>query len=428
MNRIIRIFLSLVIAISPVLLINNANAAIGGWTLSNPVAQGASAVYDASKTVLINGKNVVKTSVVTITPTATEVAKVLARGGATLALTVAVEQLLGAVDWVLDPANSQILYTESDALLPPNACSLPYLLQYGSEQLTTSQVVQRVKSNVNKRVAGSFAIDYVSAKSITCTSNQVTIQHETKWCTSNCAPGSVYTYGGIPSQQTSTLSIVGTAPQEDKKSLPLSTVASQVISNAESESDAQKKASAQAATMAAAADIVQEAETDETKARPIATELDKAASTPTSETATGESTATNPTTGEAETTDLSLEFPTFCGWAPLVCEAAQVVISVPQAVAEAWAMTKEWLFADDALPDAETPDISELPIPELEENAVSWSAQCPNDVDIPINLQGVSSTITFSWSPWCQLLSMIKPAIIASAYIGAAFIVLGLRT
>lgn len=102
--------------------------------------------------------------------------------------------------------------------------------------------------------------------------------------------------------------------------------------------------------------------------------------------------------------------PSFCSWAAPVCEYFK------------------WAKQDDDLPDDEKPEIKDLPTPELKEDAIRWSAQCPADVQVPITMQGVSSTITFSWSPWCQLLSIIKPAIIASAYIGAAFIVLGLRT
>src|SRR5690606_4863018 len=52
----------------------------------------------------------IKESSVKITPNASQVAKVLARGGAGYALSVAVEQLLGSVDWVLDPENNRIKY------------------------------------------------------------------------------------------------------------------------------------------------------------------------------------------------------------------------------------------------------------------------------------------------------------------------------
>lgn len=132
------------------------------------------------------------------------------------------------------------------------------------------------------------------------------------------------------------------------------------------------------------------------------------------------------------------ELPEFCSWAATVCEwyvrykeDSELVKEHREKELTFWEKVEEWFDwskNDSNLPDDESPEISQLPIPELEENAISWAAQCPNDVDIPINLQGVSSTITFSWSPWCQLLSLIKPAIVASAYIGAAFIVLGLRT
>ena len=107
MKTIIKIFICLSLIYTPMF----ANAAnVGGWSLSNAVAQGASTVYDASKNVVINGKDFVKDSWVKITPTASQVSKVLARGGAGYALSVAVEQLLGAVDWVLDSENNRIIY------------------------------------------------------------------------------------------------------------------------------------------------------------------------------------------------------------------------------------------------------------------------------------------------------------------------------
>ena len=40
-------------------LVTQANAAsVGGWSMSNPVAQGASVLYNGAKNVIINGKNV----------------------------------------------------------------------------------------------------------------------------------------------------------------------------------------------------------------------------------------------------------------------------------------------------------------------------------------------------------------------------------
>lgn len=429
MKTIIKIFICLSLIYTPMF----ANAAnVGGWNLSNPVAQGASTVYDATKNVLINGKDFVKKSTVKITPTASQVSKVLRGGAAGYALSVAVEQLIGAVDWVLDPANNQIKYTE---------------------QLAAS-------GNVN--IQGRY---YTGTASSACAEDMA-------FRTQNNAPNYVYTFKSIsvnsstptridftchytvtyqddpPSDRQFTGYINNPVVEEEEKTLPLDVVAAQVISNAESDDS-----SAQVATTAAAADVVAEAENDDAKARPIANQAEANAETkPADEDAaasanTGSATATpqaDPITGEqAPPTDIALEFPVFCNWAPTVCEAAQVVISFPSTLTGWYTDTKtkaeEWASAitdayhdfmnDDELPNDETTvDITELPVPELKEDAISWGASCPADVSIPISMQGVSSTLVFSWSPWCQLLSIIKPAIIASAYIGAAFIVLGLRT
>ena len=69
----------------------------------------------------------------------------------------------------------------------------------------------------------------------------------------------------------------------------------------------------------------------------------------------------------------------------------------------------------------------EIQLPEYEKNYVLWSQQCPPDVQVPISLMGQSSTLVMSWSPWCELLSKIRWAIIACAYFAAAYIILGMR-
>lgn len=168
-----------------------------------------------------------------------------------------------------------------------------------------------------------------------------------------------------------------------------------------------------------------------------------------------------PDTFNPEKPSVGTEFtlPEFCSWAVTVCEwytkykedsdlakehrEAEKQVWTQEEIARQeekqqredeksfWQKVEDWFDwskEDSDLPENEQPEIIDLPVPDLKEDAIKWNSQCPADVQIPINLQGVSSTITFSWSPWCQLLDVIKPAIIASAYIGAAFIVLGLRT
>lgn len=452
MKTIIKIFICLSLIYTPMF----ANAAnVGGWNLSNPVAQGASTAYDATKNVLINGKDFIKNSSVKIKPNATQVAKVLAGGAAGYALSVAVEQLLGSVDWVLDPANNMIKYKPKDD--PTKMPNYPYVFKvtvdnkiqyFSTEAAARAAVTPMVVSIYSTYVArGSFpsplCSDMYSPHNQTCATGSQTIPYGTS--SSGWSEWRYYGYATVnnPAYDPS-------KPQEDneEKSIPLSTVAAQVINNAE-----QGDTRAQVATVAAAQDIINEAETDQTKARPIVSQAEANAETkPADEDAaananTGAATATpqaDPVTGEqAPPTDISLEFPVFCNWAPTICEAAQVVISFPQTLTGWWESANQkadyWatsisdayhdFMSDDELPNDDTTlDISEIPTPELQENAISWGAACPADVSIPISMQGVSSTLVFSWGPWCQLLSIIKPAIIASAYIGAAFIVLGLRT
>ena len=391
-----------------------ANAAnLGGWNLSNAVAQGASTVYDATKNVVINGKNFVKDSWVKITPTASQVSKVLARGAAGYALSVAVQQLLGSVDWVLDPANNRIKYYPQG--------NFEYTSSYAGMDSTVRY------STLNQLCVAAFAAaqtHYNGATSYGVKNNGCYIYY-----------GSESAYDYVPYSTVEA--------EREEKYLPLDVVASQVISNAES-----GDTNAQVATTAAAADVVAEAEKDESKARPIANQAEANSETKPADAAEAEKAneaqgQSKPNEANPEATDISLEFPVFCNWAPTVCEAAQVVISFPQTLTGWWESANQkaddWatsitqayqdFMRDDDLPNDDTKvDITDTPTPELQENAISWGAACPADVSIPISMQGVSSTLVFSWSPWCQLLSIIKPAIIASAYIGAAFIVLGLRT
>lgn len=434
MKTIIKIFLSFVIAISPIFIINSANAAtFGGWSIGGLVADGASAIAQGTKQVIIDGKNYLKKGTAKITPTASQVSKVLARGAAGYALSVAVQQLIGAVDWVLDPANNQIIYTDPNAPIDPDSPALQYYYVY------TLWGANKKVSSINEACILAFKAGGWAGPNIPPLPSGYGCSLSGNSIKAYSPSGS---FGQI-GYRVANPAYDPAAEDERKKTLPLDVVAQQVISNAEA-----RDPNAQVATTAAAQDIINDAQQDETKARPIVQQLEASASTENADSsaqqaaneATGQS---QPNTANPQATDIKLNFPVFCGWAPLVCEAAQVVISFPQTLtgwymetktkAEQWASSIADAYHDfmknDELPAEDTKvDIAEIPTPELQENAISWGASCPADVSIPISMQGVSSTLVFSWSPWCQLLSIIKPAIVASAYIGAAFIVLGLRT
>lgn len=422
MKRILVLLMCFNIVLAPTYVFATTN--LGGWSIGGLVADGASSIVNGTKNVVINGANVVKTSTAKITPTVGAVSKVLARGAAGYALSVAVEQLLGSVDWVLDPANNQIIYKTSstDPQAPSNQFYyiIPYN-GYNTQKFTTADQACRYAFSTGLGDVVKASYPYYSHAS-----NRYCYLTQTEGINGS------FVFSDVAQVANPKYDI----EQDKEKKLSLDTVAAQVISNAESETDEQKKSGAQSATTAAAQDMLAN---DAATQSDVETQLNTNAKTQTSEQATG-----NTKTNEAnpQVTDISLSFPAFCGWAPVVCEAAQVAISFPQtvtnwwttataAISASWTSFKEWLDwtkNDDSLPDSEQNSVTELPTPELQENAISWGASCPADVQIPISLYGQSSTLTFSWSPWCQLLSIIKPAIIASAYIGAAFIVLGLRT
>src|SRR5690606_434533 len=254
-------------------LISQAHAAVGGWDLKNPVAQGASTVYDATKNVLINGKKFIKESSVKITPTATSVAKVLARGGAGYALSVAVEQLLGAVDWVLDPANNQIkYYIDPNPTAPkPNeryiwkytgaTSKFPdAIVSYGA----SAAVVCNAVLASHKAAGDPWKYDKVSVSSSSTTHVTCFVSSSKTSYNGNATAFRIDNPSYDPNAQ----------DEREQKTLPLETVAQKVISNA-----AGGDTAAQAATTAAAADIVSEAENDNTKARPIVLQAEANATT-----------------------------------------------------------------------------------------------------------------------------------------------------
>lgn len=400
-------------------LISQANAAVGGWDLKNPVAQGASTVYDATKNVLINGKKFIKESSVKITPPASAVSKVLARGAAGYALSVAVEQLLGAVDWVLDPANNQIIvtkqYSGTDLSVYKQMCIAQIKKDYANNSYLLNQYL-----NGNPRI-----VRYNNPPRAVCISTP-----SMSW------------------MDTIMVEYPITGEEDNNKTYPLDMFASQVISNAESSSDQQIKAGAQAATTAAAADIVAEAEKDDAKARPIASQAEANATTKPADAAEAEK--ANEAQGEAkpneanpEATDLSITFPIFCNWAPTICEAAQTVISFPQtltnwwetgkskaeewatSISESWTAVKEWAKSD---PSQDT----ELEIPEPEQpqidTEIAFGGSCPADHQAEINMGVGVIKMPISYEPICTTVSTAKPVLIFVGFFIAALIIGGVKT
>ncbi|KAB1852307.1 hypothetical protein F4W09_15010 [Acinetobacter tandoii] len=228
----------------------------GGWNLSsNPIPLGASAFYEA-----VNG---LRTSSFVLTADASQVAKVLRGGAANIALTIAVDQILGAVDWILDPANNQIVYkndcTKSD-------CPTPFMWR-------TNTYDHTIANNPNEscfkfaQPADTRLLKYVS-HTIEKTSYDDIYKCHFVW----------YSYSSA-SNSTQVATIKSFAPnpdfEEEKKTLPLQTVAQKIIENADAGS-----LDAQVATMDAAAQILADAANDQVTQQSIVDQLENNAKCP----------------------------------------------------------------------------------------------------------------------------------------------------
>ncbi|MHA3062599.1 virulence factor TspB C-terminal domain-related protein [Acinetobacter sp. ANC 4641] len=115
--------------------------------------------------------------------------------------------------------------------------------------------------------------------------------------------------------------------------------------------------------------------------------------------------ATKTTTQVADAVDPTL--PAACEWFATACS---------------WF---DWTKKDDPITDDPQLDQKDIPTPDLTENSVSWGSQCPTPQIIAFNLMGQSANIVLPWTPVCTLLSYLYYPIIASAYIAAAYIVIG---
>lgn len=420
-HRINIFLLSIILAIAPAYLY--ASTSLGGWSLGGLIADGASSIINGTKTVVINGANVVKTSTAKITPTAGAVSKVLARGAAGYALSVAVQELLGAVDWVLDPANNQITYkpTASDPLDPRN--------QYYYQWYSTKY------ASLDKLCIAIFKANGWAGQNIPPLPNGYGCRLEGNYVFPHSATGD---FGDVGAYRVVNPAYNPNATVEDKK-LSLDVIAAQVITNAESSTDQQKKAGAQAATTAAAQDMLAN---DVTTQNDVETQLNTNAKTQTNEAVTGTST---PSTTNPQVTNISLAFPVFCGWAPLVCEAAQKVItfsltitdwwntannkaeSWAQSIKEAWTATKEWMNEEET-PEQTTEVEIDQTLPVVPDNQYfNWGAYCPfTPGSQTISLEDTSAPIDYDLTSWCDMAIDIRPFVLAAGALMSFLIASGI--
>lgn len=390
---------------------------IGGWTYSNPISKGASAVISATKNVVINGKDFIKTGSATITPTAAQVAKTFGKTAGALALTVAIEQMLGTVDWVLDPANNSISYNNAST-----TCN-----QDGTDCQFTDYLYY-LSSSSTYYYSGQAACDAWASSTSYVIKEKPTVIYS-----SSCR-----LYGGTEEYTGQVGTSVNkklnpaynpAAPDNSEpKTIPITNVAQRVIDNAKT-----GEPKAQAAIMQAATDILAEAETDSTKARPITNQLEQSAETKPADSVdalkqnTGTAKTTNPDGSVAES---EFEMPVACTWMPIVCEAASVVINKPAQ----WAESIKAAYDDAVDYFKSEPEQTDNTLDIIEENqtqpdtTISFQTSCPAKIPLTFNWNGQTLDFSFDFTIWCESIStFVYPIVVALGSLHALYIVAGVR-
>ncbi|MHA3078617.1 hypothetical protein [Acinetobacter sp. ANC 5502] len=190
-----------------------------------------------------------------ITPNASQVAKVLRGGIAGVALSIAIDQLLGAVDWVLDPENNQIKYKEKPSVNPTDL-QMVYcdFLSVGNPTCVSANTESNALMIAKKY--GWFDQGYVYCPEEKMNDSYYEFrQNSCTWMNQGVAISLTYVKNPFYNLQI------------QEKTLPLETIAQKIIENAED-----NNVDAQVAILAAAAAIIAAAENDQ----PIADQLDRA--------------------------------------------------------------------------------------------------------------------------------------------------------
>jgi len=392
-SKFLKILISFSVALSPVMFINSANASTlaggSGWRVASTVANGVGVTVNGVKDVMVNGAKKTMTGVANVTPTAGQVGKFMGKNLGAAAVVGAMDLMLDGVDYVLDPANNEIVYKKNIE---------------GTGSYYTNPYIPSQKYSTASSACSAYppSSDYKFAYADGTLCYFTNSSGSTTW---------FYRVG-----------YVNSPTQTEEKRVPLVNLGSSVIQQAETEVKTGNPAIATPITQAAATAVVGEAATDETQARPITAELDKSAAIPTTETAVGEIAppTTNPDTGEAKPGSISLDFPVFCSWAPSMCVLAD---KVQEAITDA----REWVK------ESETTD-TELEIPEQEQEQetdtnINFNGSCPAKITlVNFNYHNYQQNWEVDFTEWCSAVTTyIKPIVISMGAFSAVLIVSGVR-
>ena len=371
---------------------NTVGGSIGGWNVVSNVASGIGAKITATKEVLVNGARTTVTGTANIMPDPSNMGKFMARLGGAAIVSEAVNQVLNGVDYVMDPVNNTIT----------KRVSPQELADYYQYNLKTVWAVDFSDRKTWGQTAGEACANTGRAYPVTykgvgegCTFPSGTRVAVNEYNNSSYAPDG------------------STKPQP--ATYPIAQVASQVLDQAEKDIKTGNPASpAVALSRAVAQDMVQEAEADDTKARPIATELDKNISYPSDTDSDGTVTTPeviDPVTGEvvkpAETSSIAMQFPKACEWFPQLC------------------LFIDWMQKPHEIdePDLPTKEIEKKEIDEELIKISSSSCPAPIDVNIPLPVFNTTYTDSISVSEYCPKIEKLAPVLQLLAFVLAIMII-----
>ncbi|MDN8241461.1 virulence factor TspB C-terminal domain-related protein [Acinetobacter baumannii] len=403
-----------IIAITPnFIFFQSANAttvSAEGWSVTKRLVQGATTFYDGAKNVVLNGKNYAATGTAAITPTATQVSKMIVRTGAVLAVDLAIKALIGSVDYVMDPANNRVIYDPSEQ---SNPALYKYLFAVSGYETYQDGYYALTAPAVCSQVIGKKVYPHWS-------SFKWTYETDTSYSYGLCSSSIT----SVPISRFSNPAYNPNAERE-KSYLPYETVASQIISDAAAE-----KADGKAYVSSVADTALEDEQRQIVPATDMTNQLNNSQAIPTSNTAQGQAVPqtnpNDPTAPKAPPTDITLNFPVFCEWAPTVCQAAQAAIDFPKTVADYWKKTDKWMNESASDTSETKPEVKELELNFDDGSRINFDQTCPQPQPIQVTFMGVTQDASFSFEPLCNFMIMIRPFVIGSAYLIGAYIVMGL--
>ena len=368
-------------------------------------------------------------------------------------LTAAVAAGLGATDYVMDPANNSVTYkpqtTAAGAICSTaEACSSYQYLYKLSDNVLYSTFEAACNAYIAKYYKRNYGDGWVF-------SGVSSLDREYPACTAyNASQGRYNT--DQPAQRILNSAYDSSAPaqQDQTKTISIPDLIQKLIDQMNNNDAAIKNVLDQILESS----IVQAQAASNTDAdlkamlNALTAALDGGATYPAVGTATG--TATNTATG----TDLKLDFPAFCGWAGIVCEAANTAINFPTTVGEWWKTVVGWNgtltgwwttltgywqtvlgwrdsaveYVDSLFAEPEQTD-NELDIPQTDgttqpDSSINLSTSCPSKIPLTFSWNGQSIDFSFDFSIWCQAISTyVYPIVVLLGALHALYIVSGVR-